>query len=82
MWASTNTTDSSTPSLRVSGDQFSGGRLATVKPLIKGDHVSTFKCVSSGLAFIFAEDTKARCEVGNEDVAGAAPTGDAPTTSE
>ena len=30
----------------------------------------------------FAESLEARCQVENEDVVGAAPTGDAPTTSE
>ena len=32
--------------------------------------------------FIFAQSIEARCYVQNEDVVGAAPTGDAPTTSE
>ena len=31
---------------------------------------------------VFAESLEARCLVENEDVVGAAPTGDAPTTSE
>ena len=31
---------------------------------------------------VFAESLEARCQVENEDVVGAAPTGDAPTTSE
>ena len=34
------------------------------------------------LAAVFAESLKARYQVENEDVVGAAPTGDAPTTSE
>ena len=34
------------------------------------------------LATVFAESFEARCQVENEDVVGAAPTGDAPTTSE
>ena len=34
------------------------------------------------LAAFFAESLEARCQVENEDVVGAAPTGDAPTTSE
>ena len=33
------------------------------------------------LSFAFAHSIEARCWVGNEDVVGAAPTGDAPTTS-
>ena len=31
---------------------------------------------------VFAQSNEARCSVENEDVVGAAPTGDAPTTSE
>ena len=31
---------------------------------------------------VFAESLEARCQVENEDVVGAAPTGDAPITSE
>ena len=31
---------------------------------------------------VFAKSIEARCQVENEDVVGAAPTGDAPTTSE
>ena len=34
------------------------------------------------LAVVFAQSIEAMCEVENEDVVGAAPTGDAPTTSE
>ena len=37
---------------------------------------------SSRLAIVFAQSNKARCQVEIEDVVGAAPTGDAPTTSE
>ena len=33
------------------------------------------------LAVVFAQSIEARCQVENEDVVGAAPTGDAPTTS-
>ena len=33
-------------------------------------------------AIVFEQSSETRCEVENEDVAGAAPTGDAPTTSE
>ena len=39
------------------------------------------KYFSSRLAVLFAQSIEARCEVENEDVVGAAPTGDAPTTS-
>ena len=39
-------------------------------------------CFSSRLAFVIAQSNEARCSVENEDVVGAAPTGDAPTTSE
>ena len=31
---------------------------------------------------VFAQSIEARCQVKNEDVVGAVPTGDAPTTSE
>ena len=34
------------------------------------------------LAVVFAQSIEARCKVENEDVVGAVPTGDAPTTSE
>ena len=40
------------------------------------------KRFSHCLAAVFAESLEARCQVENEDVVGAAPTGDAPTTSE
>ena len=40
------------------------------------------KCFSSLFAVVFAQSNEARCLVQNEDVVGAAPTGDAPTTSE
>ena len=36
----------------------------------------------SHLVVVFAQSIEARCKVENEDVVGAAPTGDAPTTSE
>ena len=36
----------------------------------------------SSLAVVFAQSIEARCQVKNEDVVGAVPTGDAPTTSE
>ena len=37
---------------------------------------------SSRLAVVFAQFIEARCQVENEDAVGAAPRGDAPTTSE
>ena len=40
------------------------------------------KCFSSQPAVVFAQYVKARCLAENEDVVGAAPIGDAPTTSE
>ena len=40
------------------------------------------KSFSSRLAVVFAQSIEARCWVENEDVVGAALTGDAPTTSE
>ena len=40
------------------------------------------KCFSSRLAVVFAQSIETKCEVENEDVVEAAPTGDAPTTSE
>ena len=44
--------------------------------------ISKLKCFWSRLAVVFAQSNKAKCQVKNEDVVGAAPTGDAPTTSE
>ena len=41
-----------------------------------------FKCFSSRLVVVFVQYIEAKCEVENEDVVGAANTGDAPTTSE
>ena len=41
-----------------------------------------FKCFLSRRAVVFAQYIKARCKVENEDVVGAVPIGDAPTTSE
>ena len=43
--------------------------------------IPKLKCISSWLA-VFAQYFEAGCQVENEDVVGAAPTGDAPTTSE
>ena len=45
----------------------------------KSQHLKRF---SDCLAPVFAESLGARCQVENEDVVGAAPTGDAPTTSD
>ena len=44
--------------------------------------IPKLKCFSSCLAVVFAQSIEAICEVENEDVVGAVPTGDAPTTSE
>ena len=44
--------------------------------------IPTLKRFSYCLAAVFVESLEARCQVDNEDVVGAAPTGDAPTTSE
>ena len=44
--------------------------------------ISNLKCFSSRPAVVFGLYIKARCLAENEDVVGAAPTGDAPTTSE
>ena len=40
------------------------------------------KCLASWLAVVFAQYIETKCYVENEDVVGAASTGDAPTTSE
>ena len=44
--------------------------------------IPKLQCFSSRLAVIFVQSNEARCLVENEDVVGAAPTGDAPITSE
>ena len=44
--------------------------------------IAKLKCISSRLAVVFAQSIKVRCYIENEDVLGAAPTGDAPTTTE
>ena len=44
--------------------------------------IGKLKCCSSRRAVVFAQSNEARCWVENEDVVGAALTGDAPTTSE
>ena len=38
--------------------------------------IPKFKCFSSGLVVVFALSIEARCKVENEDVVGAAATGD------
>ena len=43
--------------------------------------IPKFKLFSSRLAFVSAQSIEAKCKFGNEDVVGAVPTGDAPTTS-
>ena len=48
----------------------------------KTHQIPTLKRFSYCFAAVFAKSLKARCWVENEDVVGAAPTGDAPTTSE
>ena len=44
--------------------------------------IANLKCFSSRRAVVFVQSNEARWLVENEDVVGAAPTGDAPTTSE
>ena len=44
--------------------------------------IPKLKWFSSRLAVVYAQSKEARCLVDNEDVVGAAPTGDAPTSSE
>ena len=44
--------------------------------------IPKLKCSSSRLAVVTPQSIEVRCSVENEDVVGAAPTGDAPTTSE
>ena len=44
--------------------------------------IAKLKCFSSRCAGVFAQFNEARCQVENEGVVGAAPTGDAATTSE
>ena len=44
--------------------------------------IPKLKCFSPRPAVVFAQSNEARREVENEDVVEAAPTGDAPTTSE
>ena len=44
--------------------------------------IPKLKCFSSRFAVVLAQYIEAKFWVENEDVVGAAPTGDAPTTSE
>ena len=44
--------------------------------------IPKLKWFSSRLAVVFAQSIEAKYSVENEDVVGAAPTGDAPTTSD
>ena len=44
--------------------------------------IPKLNCFSSRLAVVFAQYFEAMCQVENEDVVGAAPTHDDPTTSE
>ena len=44
--------------------------------------IPKLKCLLSRIAVVFAQFIEAKCWVENEDVVGAAPTGDAPTTSD
>ena len=49
---------------------------------IKLHQIPKLQFFSSHLAVVFALSIEARCELENEDIFGAAPPGDAPTTSE
>ena len=51
-------------------------------PPNKTHQIPKLKWFSSPLVDVFAQSIEARSKIGNEDVVGAAPTGDAPTTSE
>ena len=50
--------------------------------MYKTHQIQKLKCFLSRLAIVIAQSIETRCQVENEDVVGAAPTGDAPTTSE
>ena len=49
---------------------------------ISKHQISKLICLSSGLGVVSVQSIEARCQVENEDVVGAVPTGVAPTTSE
>ena len=51
-------------------------------PSNRSYHFPQLKCFSSRLAVVFAQSTEIMSLVKNEDALGAAPTGDAPITSE
>ena len=48
----------------------------------KPHQIPKLKCCSSHLSVLFVQSIEARCSVENKDVVGAAPTDDAPTTSD
>ena len=60
------------------------GNLSTLPSSLKykTPQIPTLKRFSYCLAAVFTESLEAGCQVANEDVVGAAPTGGAPTTSE
>ena len=70
------------------GQQWAPAAYYHLTPIVsKGKHcklhqIPKLKCFSSRLVVVFAQSNEARCQVENEDVVGAAPTGDAPATSE
>ena len=57
-------------------------RYSTVKYLVIAAPIPTLQCFSSCLAVVSAQSIEAMCWFENEDVVVAAPTGDAPNTSE
>ena len=50
--------------------------------LYKPHQIPNLKCFSSRLEVVFAQSIEARCKAENEDIVGAAPSGETPTTSE
>ena len=56
--------------------------MPTTVSLILDAPIPKLQCSLSSLAAVTARSIEAMCSVENEDVVGAAPTGDAPTTSE
>ena len=70
--------------LSVSPQELSASRrvIVPLKLLYKTHQIAKHKWFSSGLAVVFALSIETMCSVENEDVVGAAPTGDASTTSE
>ena len=61
---------------------YPGRNCRKISDIIKTHQIPKLKWFSSRLAVVFAQSLEARCQVENEDVVGAAPTCDAPTTSE